>query len=118
MFGEDLKEPRRGHGKGFYFLLSSLSALSVTLDVGHLEYYGFPTALYLERYLHKAKVLHMHGTLERKDHHSLDLMKPEALDMVMKALAEESAPERVMTMEIFSQHDFDSSCSAMQRFLS
>ena len=94
------------------------SALSVTLDVGHLEYYGFPTALYLERYLHKAKVLHMHGTLERKDHHSLDLMKPEALDMVMKALAEESAPERVMTMEIFSQHDFDSSCSAMQRFLS
>ena len=93
------------------------SALSVTLDVGHLEYYGFPTELYLERYLYKAKVLHMHGNRDRKDHHSVGLMKPHALDMVMKALAEESATERVMTMEIFSQQDFDSSCSAMQRFL-
>ena len=93
------------------------SALSVTLDVGHLEYYGFPTALYLERYLHKAKVLHMHGTLERKDHHSLALMKPEALNLVMKALAEDNAIERVMTLEIFSQDDFNSSCTALQRFL-
>ena len=93
------------------------SALSVTLDVGHLEYYGFPTALYLERYLHKAKVLHMHGTLDRKDHHSLALMKPEALNLVMKALAEDNAIERVMTLEIFSQDDFNSSCTALQRFL-
>ena len=92
------------------------SGLSVTLDVGHLEYYGYPTGLYLERYIHKAKVLHMHGTLDRKDHHSLALMKPEVLDLVMKALTE-SAAERVMTLEIFSQQDFDSSCSTMKRFL-
>ena len=93
------------------------SGLSVTLDVGHLEYYGFPTGLYLERYLHKAKVLHMHGTLDGKDHHSLQSMKPEALDMVMKAMTEENEASRVMTLEIFSQNDFDSSCNTMQRFL-
>ncbi|NMW18963.1 MAG: sugar phosphate isomerase/epimerase [Chlorobiaceae bacterium] len=93
------------------------SGLSVTLDVGHLEYYGFPTGLYLERYLHKAKVLHMHGTLNGKDHHSLASMKPEVLDMVMKALSKESAQERVMTLEIFSKDDFDSSCISVKQFL-
>jgi sugar phosphate isomerase/epimerase len=93
------------------------SGLSVTLDVGHLEYYGFPTGLYLERYLHKTKVLHMHGTQDGKDHHSLVSMKPEVLDMVIKALTEDRAVERVVTLEIFSQQDFDSSCCTLQRFL-
>lgn len=94
------------------------SGLSVTLDVGHLEYYGYPTGLYLERYLHKAKVLHMHGTLDGKDHHSLSFMKPETLDMVITALVDDCCAERVMTLEIFSEDDFESSCSTMQRFLS
>jgi sugar phosphate isomerase/epimerase len=90
--------------------------LSVTLDVGHLEYYGFPTGEYLERYLPHAKVLHMHGTLEGKDHNSLAFMKPEALDLVMKALMDAPLPGRVFTLEIFSQEDFDSSCGVMERF--
>lgn len=93
-------------------------ALSVTLDVGHLEYYGFPTQHYFERYLHRARVLHMHGSHDGKDHHSISFMKPEVLDMVMKALADQNEEGRVMTMEIFSQEDFLSSCSIMQRFLS
>jgi sugar phosphate isomerase/epimerase len=90
---------------------------SVTLDVGHLEYYGFPTAEYLERYLSRAKVLHMHGTKEGKDHNSLACMKPEALDLVMAALGENPDRERVFTLEIFSEEDFMSSCEAMRRFL-
>ena len=93
------------------------SALSVTLDIGHLEYYGFPTALYLERYLSKAKVLHMHGSLNGKDHHSLSCMKRESLDLVINALSDQNMPDRVMTMEIFSHDDFLSSCIAMQSFL-
>ncbi len=92
--------------------------LSVTLDVGHLEYYGFPTGEYLERYLPHAKVLHMHGTLEGKDHNSLAFMKPEALDLVMKSLADAPSPGRVFTLEIFSQEDFDSSCRVMENHLS
>ena len=91
--------------------------LSVTLDVGHLEFYGFPTGEYLERYLPHAKVLHMHGTLEGKDHNSLAFMKPEALDLVMRALMDKPVPDRVFTLEIFSEGDFDSSCKVMERFL-
>jgi sugar phosphate isomerase/epimerase len=92
-------------------------SLSVTLDIGHLEYYGFPTERYLKRYLHRAKVLHMHGTLDGKDHNSLAFMKPEVLDLVIKALTEEISSDRVMTLEIFSQEDFYSSSIVMQRFL-
>ncbi len=92
--------------------------LSVTMDVGHLEYYGFPTKSYLERYLHRTRVLHMHGVLEGKDHNSLALMKPEALDLVMQVLTKDSlGASRVFTLEIFSEEDFNSSCNAMQRFL-
>ena len=91
--------------------------LSVTLDVGHLEYYGFPTGEYLERYLPYARVLHMHGTLDSKDHNSLAFMKPEALDLVMKALSDSPVPGRVFTLEIFSQDDFESSCGVMERFV-
>jgi sugar phosphate isomerase/epimerase len=92
--------------------------LSVTLDIGHLEYYGFPTGEYLERYLPHVKVLHMHGTFEGKDHNSLAFMKPEALDLVMKSLADAPSPGRVFTLEIFSQEDFDSSCRVMENHLS
>ena len=93
------------------------SGLSVTLDIGHLEYYGYPTAQYLERYLSRAKVLHMHGSLDGKDHNSLSCMKRETLDLVMNALSEHNMPERVMTMEIFSHDDFLTSCATMQPFL-
>ena len=87
------------------------------LDIGHLEYYGYPTAQYLERYLSRAKVLHMHGSLDGKDHNSLSCMKRETLDLVMNALSEHNMPERVMTMEIFSHDDFLTSCATMQPFL-
>jgi sugar phosphate isomerase/epimerase len=91
--------------------------LSVTLDVGHLEYYGFPTIKYLERYLHHARVLHMHGTLDGKDHNSLAFMKPEVLDLVMAFLNDYPSDKRVFTMEIFSREDFETSCSVMKKRL-
>ena len=89
---------------------------SVTLDVGHLEFYGFPTADYLARYLPRAKVLHMHGTTEGRDHNSLAFMRPEALDMVVEALRKADGPPKVFTLEIFSEADFLSSCKSLERF--
>uniref|UniRef100_Q3ARN7 Xylose isomerase-like TIM barrel domain-containing protein n=1 Tax=Chlorobium chlorochromatii (strain CaD3) TaxID=340177 RepID=Q3ARN7_CHLCH len=91
--------------------------LSVTLDVGHLEYYGFPTADYLKRYLSKAKVLHVHGTVDGKDHNSLCYMKPATLAILMQALAASPNPQRVFTMEIFSEEDFLSSCKVMEGYV-
>jgi len=106
------------------------AGLSVTLDVGHIEYYGFPLGEYLQRYLPRTKVLHMHGTLDGKDHNSLQHMRPEALGQVIAALAGDEGcrggagalsgggdgVKRVFTLEIFSEADFISSCCALERF--
>jgi len=90
--------------------------LSVTLDVGHLEFYGFPLEHHLELYLKRAGVLHMHGVTEGRDHNSLAHMRPETLAAVMKSLRE-GGPEKVFTMEIFSEADFLSSCEVMEQWL-
>ncbi len=91
---------------------------SITLDVGHLEYYGFPTADYLDRYLSRAKVLHMHGTTDGRDHNSLAYMNSEALDMVVEALRKVEGEPKVFTLEIFSEADFLSSVVTLERFSS
>jgi sugar phosphate isomerase/epimerase len=94
------------------------AGFSVTLDVGHLEFYGFPTAEYLQRYLSHARVLHMHGTKEGRDHNSLAFMSTEALDLVVESLRAAGGEPKVFTLEIFSEPDFVSSCRALERFSS
>lgn len=93
------------------------AGFSVTLDVGHLEYYGFPVADHLDRYLSRTRVLHMHGTTGGRDHNSLAFMRPEALDLVVGALAAGDRQDRVFTLEIFSEADFVSSVAALERYL-
>ncbi|NTW10214.1 MAG: sugar phosphate isomerase/epimerase, partial [Chlorobiaceae bacterium] len=90
--------------------------LSVTLDVGHLEFYGFPVENHLELYLKRAGVLHMHGTFEGRDHNSLAHLRPETLASVMRSL-QVGAREKVFTMEIFSENDFITSCEVMGKWL-
>ncbi|ABB23996.1 MAG: xylose isomerase [Pelodictyon luteolum] len=85
--------------------------LSVTLDVGHMMLCGFPAAEYFDRYLHRARVLHVHGVLEGRDHVSLRHLDATILDMVMERLKTHPDLERVFTMEIFSEADFLDSCS-------
>lgn len=93
------------------------AGFSVTLDVGHLVFYGFPVEEYLERYLPRTRVLHMHGTTGGRDHNSLAFMPPEVLDLVVRALVADGRHDRVFTLEIFSEPDLDSSVAALQRYL-
>ncbi len=90
--------------------------LSVTLDIGHLELFGFSVEEHLERYLPLARVFHMHGIKDGKDHKGLQYMRSETLDMVMRALHDAPDPKRVFTMEIFSEPDFRSSCETLVRY--
>ena len=92
------------------------AGFSVTLDVGHVEYYGFPLEEYLRRFLPRARVLHMHGTTDGRDHNSLAFMRPEALDQVVEALALDAGNPKVFTLEIFSAEDLASSVAALGRF--
>jgi len=62
-------------------------------------------------------VLHVHGTVDGKDHNSLSYLKPEALELLMGELALQPSASRVFTMEIFSEADFESSCGVMETFV-
>ena len=90
--------------------------LSVTLDIGHLELYGFPVQENLDRYLSRTRVLHMHGIIDGKDHKGLQHMRTEILDMVMKVLFDNPDPERVFTMEVFSENDFHASYAELMKY--
>ena len=90
--------------------------LSVTLDVGHLELYGFAVQEHLDRYLQDTRVLHMHGIRDGKDHKGLQFMRAETLDMVMRRLSETGDASRVFTMEIFSEDDFNASCAELMKY--
>ena len=90
--------------------------LSVTLDIGHLELYGFPVREHLDRYLSRTRVLHMHGIIDGKDHKGLQHMRTETLDMVMRALSGDHNQARVFTMEVFSENDFNASCAELMKY--
>ncbi|ASQ91644.1 xylose isomerase [Prosthecochloris sp. GSB1] len=91
--------------------------LSVTLDVGHLELYGFPVDEHLRRYLPLARVFHMHGIKEGRDHNGLQHMRKETLDKVVRVLRDAPDSRRVFTMEIFSEKDLRASCETMAGYL-
>ena len=91
--------------------------LSVTLDIGHLELYGYSVEDHLRGYLDRTRVFHLHGTCDGKDHRGLEHTRPVILDMIMKALSDNQDTSRVVTMEVFSEEDFQSSCREMMRFV-
>lgn len=91
--------------------------MSVTLDIGHLELYGFPVREHLDRYLEHARVMHMHGIKKGKDHNSLAWMRQETLELVLGALEQSPDRDRVFTMEIFTERHFRESCEVMQRYI-
>ena len=98
-------------------VISSLG-LAVTLDIGHLELYGYPVREHLERYIKVARVLHVHGIEDGRDHRGLQHMRPETLAMVMQALLDNRDRKRIFTMEIFSKKDFDASCVELMKYVS
>jgi len=65
--------------------------------------------------LPRARVLHIHGIKER-DHRSLAAVPPEKLDPLIKYLLDQGY-SGVITLEIFSEADFNDSMTAMHESL-
>lgn len=81
------------------------------IDVGHLWKDGHDPLPYLERWISRARVLHLHGVAER-DHQTLAHTSPEQLDPVLKFLVDRRY-NGVVTLEIFGEEDFHSSVRVM-----
>jgi sugar phosphate isomerase/epimerase len=85
--------------------------LSVCLDIGHLLVHGRDVTAHLDRWMERARVFHLHGVdAEGKDHNHLGHLPPGLLEDLAKRLSGLPAgDERVVTMEVFRQNDFERS---------
>ena len=81
-----------------------------TIDVGHFWLQGIDPMDHLERWIDRAKVVHLHGIAER-DHASLTHVPAEDLDRVTAFLMDNFAG--VVTLEVFSLPDLTSSLDTL-----
>ncbi len=85
--------------------------VSRCIDIGHLWLDGVPIIPYLEKYLSRTRVIHIHG-IDERDHSSLRHIAPDELDKVFRILQKEY--RGVLTLELFSEPDFLSSIEAIR----
>jgi sugar phosphate isomerase/epimerase len=91
---------------------------SVCLDIGHLVLNGYDVAAYCDDWLRHSRVLHVHGVNDAgRDHVDLSYMDHELLRFLLMRLNAENSITRVMTLEIFSQNDFEKSIDVLEQFL-
>jgi sugar phosphate isomerase/epimerase len=89
---------------------------AVCLDVGHLIHNGHAVTPHLERLLPRARVLHVHGVADGKDHRDLSNLDHAVLEDLLRRLAGPAEPVRVFTMEIFGEEDFTRSIETLRRY--
>jgi len=87
--------------------------LSICLDIGHLLMEGRSVEEYLDRYLPRTRVFHIHGIKDGKDHASLKHLDADVIEMLFRRLSGVGEPERVVTVEVFSEADFAESCECL-----
>jgi sugar phosphate isomerase/epimerase len=89
--------------------------LSVCLDVGHILLNGYDIATYLGKYLPRCRVVHLHGIHEGTDHCDIGCLANHTLELVVNRLRNTAAEQqRVLTLEIFNQKDFERSLDILR----
>jgi sugar phosphate isomerase/epimerase len=82
--------------------------LSVCIDIGHLRLRGLSVTEHLGRHLPRARVVHLHGERQGRDHQSLAVEPAERLTPVLAALDRFAG---VVTLELF---DFEAVASSIR----
>ena len=100
---------------GFWDEVLRRAPVSRCIDIGHLWYDGHDPLPYLEKHIEQARVLHIHGMVER-DHKSLSNVPIDELVRVIDFI-QRSGFQGVMTIEVFGEEDFQSSMAALQAAL-
>ncbi len=88
--------------------------VSCCVDVGHLWKEGLDAAPFLESWLPRARVVHLHGVGSR-DHQRLSLMPESKLSPVVSLLRRSF--EGVVTLEVFSEADLMDSLRTLREML-
>jgi sugar phosphate isomerase/epimerase len=91
--------------------------LSVCLDIGHHLLNGVAPEDYLERYLPRTRVLHLHGVEEGNDHRSLAYLPYGLLTALVNRLGNGPVKPRVLTLEIFDEEALNQSLNVLRQVL-
>jgi sugar phosphate isomerase/epimerase len=105
----------------FHFIeeLIERRGLAICLDVGHVILYHQPLDLYLQRYLPRTRVIHLHGNSDGRDHLDLSRLPATTLDLLFSSLAgRPTAGDLVLTLEIFSEEDLRVSRTIVEKYFS
>jgi len=86
--------------------------VSRCVDIGHLWLDGHDPLPYLQSALPRTRVIHMHG-IDERDHRSLAFLPKEKIQVVWNALLQANY-QGVLTLEIFSEEDFQSSLNVIE----
>lgn len=108
-------ENLEGYPLDFYQSVLEQIAVSRTVDIGHLWLDGHDPVAYLRGALTRTRVMHIHG-IDGRDHQSLAQVPAESLRAVMDELAR-SGYRGVLTIEVFSEDDFITSCAAIKAIM-
>lgn len=90
------------------------TGISVCIDIGHLWLNDTPIAEHLRRWLPRARVVHLHGERDGRDHISLADADPARLAVVLHELQTPPPFTGVVTLEVFSFADTASSIDTLQ----
>lgn len=92
-------------------------ALGTCLDIGHILRCGYPLERYIELYLTRSRVIHLHGVLEQKDHLDISHLDGETLRYLLeKFCSDATSSDRILTLEIFSEMEFCKSMDILRAF--
>jgi sugar phosphate isomerase/epimerase len=98
-------ENLESYDPGAFLPLLDRLPISLCLDVGHFVKSDSDPLLYLEAHLERARVVHLHGCRDGRDHRGLDLL-PDGLLTDLFVLLESSGYAGVLTLEVFTQRHF------------
>lgn len=89
------------------------NGFSLTLDVGHLWLNGCYSASYVKALLPHARIVHLHGVKDLKDHQALTVNDRAQLSEFLSVLGQFRGLDLVVTLEIFSEDDLKDSLSLL-----
>lgn len=107
-------ENLEGYPLDFLDAMMERVPVSRCVDIGHLWLDGHDPLPYLQRWLPRTRVIHIHGIAGR-DHKSLAHISRAQRDPVLRYLAGQY--EGVLTLEVFQEEDLRTSLLAMEESL-
>ncbi len=97
--------------------IAEVLGMSLCLDVGHVLTGGYSLDEYLRLYLRHARVVHLHGVLNHRDHQAVSCLPAGMLKRLCSRLSRDADIERVVTLEVFNEKDLKASAAAMEALI-